>query len=95
MLRMDRLRIYAYRFAIMRSRSYLPMHSMWQDRSLASREATPSLPADLQIGLRERELPAGIFLGIMMRVTGAGTEPALSLAMQGDEIRYSPSAGGG
>ena len=42
-------------------------------------EATPSLPADLQIGLRERELPAGIFLGIMMRVTGAGTEPALSL----------------
>ena len=43
-------------------------------------EATPSLPADLQIGLRERELPAGIFIGIMMRVTGAGTEPTLSLA---------------
>jgi hypothetical protein len=43
-------------------------------------EATPSLPADLQIGLRERELPAGIFMGVMMRVTGAGTEPAISLA---------------
>jgi hypothetical protein len=43
-------------------------------------EANPSLPAELQISLRRSELPAGIFIGIMMRVTGAGTDPAISLA---------------
>lgn len=42
-------------------------------------EASPSLPAELQISLRERELPAGIFIGIMVRVTSAGREPAMTL----------------
>jgi hypothetical protein len=43
------------------------------------RNANPSLPSDLQIALRPGELPAGVRIGIMMQVSAAGLEPAVTL----------------
>ncbi len=44
------------------------------------RSADPSLPSDLQIKLRAGELPAGVQIGVMMQVSAAGSEPAVSLS---------------
>jgi hypothetical protein len=57
-------------------------------------EASPSLPTDLQIGLRSGELPAGVHLGIMMRVVHAGPEPAIELGCKdSNESRIRVQAG--
>jgi len=37
------------------------------------------LPSDLQIALRAGELPAGVQIGIMMQVSAAGAQPAVTL----------------
>ena len=44
------------------------------------RSADPSLPSDLQITLRPGELPAGVQIGVMMQVSSAGSEPAVTLS---------------
>jgi hypothetical protein len=57
-------------------------------------EASPSLPTDLQIGLHSGELPAGVHLGIMMRVAHAGPEPAIELGCKdSNESRIKVQAG--
>ncbi len=43
------------------------------------RSAAPSLPSDLQIALRPGELPAGVQIGLMIQVSTAGSQPALTL----------------
>jgi hypothetical protein len=43
------------------------------------RSADPSLPSDLQIALRPGELPAGIPIGIMMRVSTAASDTTVTL----------------
>jgi hypothetical protein len=44
------------------------------------RDVNASLPSDLQTALHPGELPAGTQIGIMLNVTGAGTEPSVKLA---------------
>lgn len=43
------------------------------------RSADPSLPSNLQIALRPGELPAGVPIGIMMRVSTAASDTTLTL----------------
>jgi hypothetical protein len=52
--------------------------------------ANASLPADLPVALRQQELPAGFFVGVMVRVRPVGTDPAFRFAcrnVKGREVR--------
>lgn len=40
----------------------------------------PSLPSDLQISLQPDELPAGLHIGVMMRVASPGSDPAVEFS---------------
>ena len=57
---------------------------MWLDRGLASLRQTRHFPRIFRLRYGGK-LPAGIVMGIMMRVTSAGSSPAISLSCHGSQ----------
>ena len=59
------------------------------------REAQPSLPADMPVALRAGELPAGVYVNLLLRVEGGTAESRLELGcsnVQADRVTLRPGS---